>query len=320
VNVDPRKATLTLQDGTVVEGDVIVGADGVHSVARRALYSNAPEAYPGHHHAFRFTYPKRLAMADPETRALIGGEGVMTSWYGPDHKIVLYPTSNNTLLNFVCLHPASKSESTTDYNAVASKAHLLQVFSDFHPSIVRLLEKVPEDGVKLYPMMDMAALGHFVAGRMALIGDAAHPFTPHLAQGGAMAMEDGMSLGVMLPRGTTPEDIEERLQLYNEARYERATTIQGYSRAVGGDSHDESAADGSEPSLKGKSLPTDLMWLPINSPSERLHRVRPQPRRVLRIAAHPETTSRIEAEAAGEPDRRSSQHCVVVSVTTFASC
>ena len=189
-------------------------------------------------------------MADPVTRPLVEEEGTMISWYGSNRKIVLYPTSFNKLLNFGCIHPAASSEDSDDYNKTGSKSRMLEEFAEFHPAIIQLLEKIGEDQVSLYSLYDMEQLPTFVAGRMALIGDAAHPFTPHLAQGGAMAIEDGLSLGTMLPLGTLPEEIESRLLLYNQARYERASTIQEYSRIVGGDSAKVKSASGA--ALNGK--------------------------------------------------------------------
>ncbi|KAK5679391.1 hypothetical protein LTS10_008206 [Elasticomyces elasticus] len=245
IKVNPQVATVTLSNGEVLQADLIVGGDGVHSVTRSALGPDMPTARKGDHFAFRFTYAKAVALADPTTRRLVEGEGVMVSWYGTDRKIVLYPTSNNTLLNFVCIHPASLSEDSDDYNKTASKNRLLEVYADFHPAVVKLLEKVEEDTVSLYPLYDMDQLPTFVSGRLALVGDAAHPFTPHLAQGGAMAIEDGLSLGTMLPSGTPLEEIETRMQLYNEARYERASAIQDYSRIVGGDSSRAKSRTGS---------------------------------------------------------------------------
>ena len=153
----------------------------------------------------------------------------------PIERLWFTPTSHNELLNFVCIHPASSSEVSDDYNKAASKSKLLEVFGDFHPRLVKLLDKVDPKDLKIYPLYDMETLPTFVSGRMALVGDAAHPFTPHLAQGGAMAIEDGVSLGVMLGNGTLHADVPERLQLYNKARYVRATTIQEYSRLVGED-------------------------------------------------------------------------------------
>lgn len=68
---------------------------------------------------------------------------------------------------------------------------------------------------------------------MTLLGDAAHPFLPHQGQGGAQAMEDAAALAAVLPLGTLTSELPERLQLYIESRYQRATIIQEYSRDSG---------------------------------------------------------------------------------------
>ena len=254
VKVDPQAATITLADTTSISADVTVGADGVHSNTRKALIPNAPVAVKGKHNAFRFVIPRKRALEDPETKEFVDSNGSMDMWYGPQHKIVVYPTSHNELLNFVCIHSATLSEASDDYTKDASKARMLDIFSVFHPGLVKLLDKSDPGDIKIYPLYDMDNLPTFINARLALIGDAAHPFTPHLAQGGAMAMEDGVSLGVMLGRGVTPEEVPERLELYNKARYARGSLLQEYSRMVGGDSVSQKSNKGLQPELKGMNL------------------------------------------------------------------
>ena len=163
----------------------------------------------------------------------------MKMWYAKDRKIVYYPCANDTILNFVCIHPAHLSATSDGYDAGANKSQLLDVFSGFHKSILALLGKADPQTLKVYPLFDMDTLPTFIADRLALIGDAAHPFLPHLAQGGAMAIEDAVALGVMLGNNATRESVPDRLNMYNEARYERATRIQHYTRLVGGDGLDQ---------------------------------------------------------------------------------
>ena len=81
----------------------------------------------------------------------------------------------------------------------------------------------------------MEQLPTFINDRLALIGDAAHPFLPHLAQGGSMAIEDAVALSTMLSKCGASE-VPARLELYNKARYERASRIQEYTRLAGKDS------------------------------------------------------------------------------------
>lgn len=233
--VDPHPAKMVLQDGTEIGGDVIVGADGVHSVARLAVTDKEFRSLQTKNSALRFLITQESAMADPVTYDIATTSASMDMWYGPDRKVVLYPCVNGTILNFVCVHPAVLSDTSGDYNQTGSKEKLLEIYRDFEPRVLHLLEKADPETLFVYPFFDMETLPSFVNDRLALIGDAAHPFTPHLAQGGAMAIEDAFSLGVMLPAGTTPDEVPERLKLYNKARYERASTIQNYSRIAGGD-------------------------------------------------------------------------------------
>lgn len=78
----------------------------------------------------------------------------------------------------------------------------------------------------------------FAYEKMALKGDTAHSFTPHQGQGAGMAIEDGVSLAIMLPLGTSPVEVSARLQIYNQARHERSHMIQAFSRLAGQDEKD----------------------------------------------------------------------------------
>jgi acetoacetate decarboxylase len=240
-------------DGTSHSADVLIGGDGVHSKTRAALVKNAPSTYRTNNSAFRFILERKVVEADPVTKALIEAQGSMDMWYGPDRKVVLYPTFHGTLLNFVCVHPAHLSDAGNDYNKSASKAALLETYKEFHPAVLALLDKADPDEVKVFPFFDMAQLPTFAADRIAVIGDAAHPFTPHLAQGGAMAIEDAVSLAIMLEGSITSDEVPQRLQWYNQARYERASTIQEYSRQVGGDGLDASGKPYKASDLKGRA-------------------------------------------------------------------
>lgn len=81
----------------------------------------------------------------------------------------------------------------------------------------------------------MEILPTWINGKLALLGDAAHPFLPHQGQGAGVAMEDAVALSGVLPLGTTPADIPERLKLYEKIRYTRANAIQEFSRLAGKD-------------------------------------------------------------------------------------
>lgn len=231
VDVDPHKATVTLENGEVIEGDVLIGADGVHSLTRTKLSDNKP--YSSGKNAFRFLITRQQALDDPETNSIARDFGAVDMWDSSDRRVVIYPCSNNELLNFVCIHPDSMTSidaSGDSYNQQIGKDTLLEVFKDFNPQVRKLLEKADPQTLKLWPLLDMDTVPSWVEDRLACLGDAVHPFLPYRASGGAMAIEDAVSLSVMLPGDVTPEEVPERLKVYQKARHERATTIQQMTR------------------------------------------------------------------------------------------
>ncbi|KAL4905126.1 hypothetical protein BDW74DRAFT_185221 [Aspergillus multicolor] len=233
VDIDPHSATITLENGENIKGDVVLGSDGVHSVAKTKLPGGANlKTFSSGKNAFRFLIARKDALEDPETKELADELGTWYMFDSPDLRVVVYPCANNELLNFVCIHPdtMSKIHDGSEWDQGASKESLLEVYKDFSPQIRKLLAKADPATLKVWPLLDTDDLPTWVEDRLAVMGDAAHPFLPYRASGGAMAIEDAVSLGVMLHRGVTVEDIPARLQLYEIARRSRATTIQQLTR------------------------------------------------------------------------------------------
>lgn len=238
-DVDPETATIILKDGTKMTGDVVIGADGVHSKSRRRLPGGeGAKPFPSGKSGFRFMIRRQDALDDPITRELCKKTGVFTVVVGSDRRIVMYPTSNNTLLNFLAIHPDSESQAGEDWNSGTSKSALLNVYKDWAPAFQAILDKADVESLKLWKLLDMENLPAWYTSRFALIGDAAHPFLPHQGQGAAIAMEDAVALGTVLERGLSPDEIPERLKLYNEIRYERACKVQQFTRVAGLDVQD----------------------------------------------------------------------------------
>ena len=235
-DVNPEVGGVTLQDGRFVPGDVVVGADGVHSRSRRKV-PGGEKARPfgSGKSAFRFLLNREVALSDPVTRYLCEKPSTFTLFIGSDRRIIMYPTSNNELLNLVCIHPEEESNGGDDWTTDASKESLLRVYRSFTPAVHALLAKADPTSLKVWRLLDMEDLPTWVSGRFALIGDAAHPFLPHQGQGAAVAIEDAAALGVMLERGVRKEEVQERLKLYERARYKRAGTIQEFTRQTGMD-------------------------------------------------------------------------------------
>ena len=88
-SVDPKTSTITMENGISHSADVLVGADGVHSNARKAILANAPMPFGVGHNAFRFMVERRIVLDDPETETFAKADNSMDMWYGPDRKIVM---------------------------------------------------------------------------------------------------------------------------------------------------------------------------------------------------------------------------------------
>lgn len=232
-----ENATLNLENGETVQGDLIVGADGVHSITRHKVPGGDVKPHGSGKSAYRFLVPKKVALEDPKLQELLKNDGELILWYSSDRRVVVYPTANNTLLNFVCIHPESESaaESGDDWNQQGHLPRMLEVYKSFPSACNTLLSKADPQSLKVWKLLDMAVIPNWVNERLALLGDAAHPFLPHQGQGAGIAMEDAAALSVVLPAGTKREEIPERLKLYEKIRYERANKIQEYSRIAGRD-------------------------------------------------------------------------------------
>lgn len=126
--------------------------------------------------------------------------------------------------------------------------------------VAAILAKADEEKIKVWKLLDMRQMPTFNHAKLAVIGDAAHPFLPHqgktsfvvksaimlnatAGQGGGQAIEDATSLGALLPAGTPPHDIMKRLELYNKCRYTRAHKIQEFTRLAGRDAHEFKAEE-----------------------------------------------------------------------------
>ncbi|KAI5362805.1 Putative FAD-binding domain, acetoacetate decarboxylase, FAD/NAD(P)-binding domain superfamily [Septoria linicola] len=229
-NVDEGTATITLENGESVQGDVIIGADGVHSVTRSRVAPVDVKPFSCGKSAFRFLVLRQAIKADPSTAHLVEDEGELKIWYAQDRRIVMYPTSNHTELNFVAIHPEHESNASSDWNEDASLDTMLKVYATFDPAVIAMISKADPASFKAW-------------GHLALIGDAAHPFLPHQGQGAGAAIEDAATIATVLPLGTTRDEIPERLQLYDQIRHECATKIQTFSRLIGSDDFREKNLD-----------------------------------------------------------------------------
>ena len=201
-----------------VTADVVVGADGIHSVVRQTIASNVVARFSGMC-AFRCLVPAKMA---PEMAL----RPVQTLWLGPGRHFVHYPISGGRLVNIVAFVPAGDWR-TESWTADGEIADLLAAFEGWDARLGQLIASATS--TKRWAVYDRDPLAQWTSGRITLLGDAAHPMLPFFAQGAAQALEDAVVLAGCL-RDRNPGSVREALQRYERLRRPRATQVQLMSR------------------------------------------------------------------------------------------
>jgi len=182
VSVDAETATITLEDGQTMRGDIIVGADGIHSATRDCItgLENRLEPYSAGYNCFRFLIPRKTLLNDDQVSSIFQARDTLTVWIGEDRRLVCYPCDNNESMNFVAIHPAELSDASAEngWHQQGSKTVLSSIYKDFYPEIAGILQHADPSKIRLYPLLDMNQLTTWIYEHVALIGDAAHPFLP----------------------------------------------------------------------------------------------------------------------------------------------
>ncbi|MCK6210098.1 FAD-dependent monooxygenase [Georgenia sp. EYE_87] len=217
VEQDDDGVRLTFADGSVDRADVVVGADGVHSVVRSTVTDPSPPEYSGIC-AFRALVPADVAPAFARRHA-------HTLWIGPDHHLVHYPISAGRLVNLVAFAPAG-DYTDESWSATATVEEFLSEFEGWDPRLTELISAAGTPG--RWALLDRAPLTRWTSGRVTLLGDAAHPMFPFYAQGAAQALEDAATLAACLAAEPDPG---QALRRYEEIRLPRTTRIQQVSHA-----------------------------------------------------------------------------------------
>ena len=159
ISVDSQNGTVTTNDGSVIHADVVIGADGVHSLSRAVIAGADHKPFSSGKSAFRFMIPRQSVLDDPQTRPYAECDGEMVMVFHKDRRLVMYPTNDNTLLNLVCIHPEAEtaSASSGDWNNNATREMLLHVYRDFRDAFKAILSKVDESSLKIWRLLDMVS-------------------------------------------------------------------------------------------------------------------------------------------------------------------
>ncbi|KAE8160122.1 hypothetical protein BDV40DRAFT_302544 [Aspergillus tamarii] len=224
VQFDP--ASVTLADDTVVQGDIVIAADGIKSTIRGHLLGEdaLSKAIPTGDAAYRIMLPRSTMENDPELRELVD-EPQATRWLGPERHIIAYPVRKHELFNVVLLHPDGHGVEES-WTTKGSKQEMVDNYRGWDRRVRKLIDLVAEDEVLEWKLCLHSPLKTWIKGSVALIGDACHPMLPYVAQGAAQAVEDAAALGVLLSTISSKNEIHMALQAYEKSRKQRAETVQ----------------------------------------------------------------------------------------------
>jgi 2-polyprenyl-6-methoxyphenol hydroxylase-like FAD-dependent oxidoreductase len=201
---DGGGVTLRFEDGSSERVDVVVGADGLHSLIRAQLHGAARPVYRGYT-TWRTLIPADAAIAPP---------GLLRQYWGRGVRFVFFPAGPGQVY-FVGLANAPFGEKDLDGRA---KADLLERFSDFAEPVPSLIRASEETKLLRMDIMDRNPMRRWGRGRVTLLGDAAHPMTPNTSQGAGMAIEDSAVLARFLSAGG---DVVQSLRAYERRRWKR---------------------------------------------------------------------------------------------------
>jgi salicylate hydroxylase len=203
---------------TQVTADVVVGADGIHSLVREAIAPPVEARFSGLC-AFRCLVPADKA---PEMAL----RPVQTLWIGPGRHFVHYPIRGGRLVNIVAIAPAGDWR-TESWTADGQISDMIREFEGWDQRLRQLITSATD--TKRWALFDRAPLDRWTQGRISLLGDAAHAMLPFFAQGAAQAIEDAATLADCL-QSADQGSVEAALRRYEEIRRPRANRVLLMSR------------------------------------------------------------------------------------------
>ena len=216
VKVEPGDASseVIFADGSSQSFDIVIGADGIHSVVRPCVGGIDKPRFSGSA-AYRALVP-RSAVEDLPID--------VTNRMGPDRHVVSYFIGRNrSHLNLVCISPEDSWE-TESWTEQGTMEDLLSRFEGWSPEFLSLLGRV-EEPIFRWALYDREPLEQWGIGTTTLLGDACHPMLPFMAQGSCQAIEDAVVLARCLSE-TNSSDAVSALRRYEDARQGRTAQVQ----------------------------------------------------------------------------------------------
>ncbi|KAL4968216.1 uncharacterized protein BDV14DRAFT_196999 [Aspergillus stella-maris] len=237
VGRDPVAGYVELEKGERVQGDIIIGADGIHSSLQKYVLGKDITPLPTGHSAYRLMIPANvLEEREPEFCSRINPRIPFTSMMVAHNcRLIMGPGRQGDVFGIVALVPDEQmNEDPHAKQSWVSKGDLsmmMDTFSEFPPWVTSIFKHSPDLG--LWQLRDIDPLETWHNGRLILIGDAAHAMLPTQGQGASQAIEDSEALGAFFDtekEAPCSEQVERIFRNVFKSRHDRASLIQAYSR------------------------------------------------------------------------------------------
>lgn len=219
IEQDVSRISAIFEKEAAVEGDLLIGADGVHSQVRRLLIGSAPLRYSG------FTAIRGISQFD-DVRFPIELGGGFEAW-GPGKRFGFSHLGKGRIFWFAAINTPEGTLKTDQNRKVTALEH----FRGWWGPIEAVIESTKETDILTHEVFDRKPIKSWSQGRAILLGDAAHPMLPNLGQGGAQAIEDAIVLSRCIEKH--PENIQQAFKDFEKLRIPRTTQIVRGSRVMG---------------------------------------------------------------------------------------